>query len=82
LEKYRAQIETFYDFDEALLAVIFPIKKTGFQLEQEDMLQLVNIAEKETDLAIVRSSRKGEGLFAKVRLADDVHPHSDPSDDI
>lgn len=51
LEKQRAKVETVCDFDDALLAVVFPVKKTGFQLEQEEMLGLVNIAEKNTDFA-------------------------------
>ena len=45
LEKYRTQIEKITDFEEALLSVVFPTKKTAFQLEQEDMYELVSIFE-------------------------------------
>lgn len=46
LEKYQKEIEEIVPFDEALLTVIFPIKKTAFQLEQEDMLKLISLAER------------------------------------
>ncbi|MEO6536240.1 MAG: PEP-utilizing enzyme [Candidatus Paceibacterota bacterium] len=51
LEKHRAEIEKICDVDEALLAIVFPIKKTNFQLEQDEMLGLVTIAEKNPDFA-------------------------------
>lgn len=44
LEKYKNEIEGITSLDGALFAIIFPIKKTAFQLEQEDMLCLVRIA--------------------------------------
>lgn len=49
LEKYRAEIEKIVDFDEALLTIVFPLKKTGFQLEQTEMYGLVEIAERSPD---------------------------------
>ncbi|MDB5189763.1 MAG: PEP-utilizing enzyme mobile domain protein [Parcubacteria group bacterium] len=49
LEKHRTEIEKVCDMDEALLAIVFPIKKTNFQLEQDEMLGLVTIAEENSD---------------------------------
>ncbi len=50
-EVYRLRLEKITDFDEALRAVVFPVKKTAFQLEQEDMYQLVLLAERDTAFA-------------------------------
>jgi phosphoenolpyruvate synthase/pyruvate phosphate dikinase len=44
LEMYKEEVERIVDLDEALLTVIFPIKKTAFQLEQKDMSELVILA--------------------------------------
>lgn len=49
LIKYQAEIQEICDVDEALLALVFPTKKTGFQLEQYDMLQLVESAQNDED---------------------------------
>lgn len=43
---YRDQIEAKIHFDEALLLLVFPTKKTSFQLEQDELLGLVKLAEK------------------------------------
>ncbi len=51
LEKYREQIEEVCNFDDALLALVFPLKKTGFQLEQDEMLKLVILAEGDSHLS-------------------------------
>jgi phosphoenolpyruvate synthase/pyruvate phosphate dikinase len=51
LERYRADVEKLVDFDEALLTIVFPIKKTLFQLEQEDMCELVKLAQARDDFA-------------------------------
>jgi phosphohistidine swiveling domain-containing protein len=49
LEKYRNEIENITDFEEALLSVVFPLKKTSFQLEQKDMYELVSFVGDRTD---------------------------------
>ncbi len=51
LEKHRKEIEKICDVDEALLAIVFPVKKTNFQLEQDEMLGLVTAAEMNPDFA-------------------------------
>lgn len=51
MEKYRNKIEEITDFDEALLLVVFPVKKTGFQLEQEFMYRLVSLAQSNQDFS-------------------------------
>jgi phosphohistidine swiveling domain-containing protein len=51
LEKHRKEIEAIVAIDEALLTLVFPIKKTAFQLEQEDMCKLVSLADKNDDFA-------------------------------
>jgi len=45
LVKYKKEIEKFTDFNNALMALMFPIKEAMFQKEQEDFLALVRIAE-------------------------------------
>ena len=47
LEKYRDQIEQKVAFDEALLLLVFPTKKTNFQLEQDELFGLVLLAEQD-----------------------------------
>ncbi len=47
LEKYRKQIEERVAFDEALLLFVFPTKKTNFQLEQDELLGLVLLAQED-----------------------------------
>ena len=49
LEKYRTEIEKIVDFDEALLTVVFPLKKTGFQLEQTEMYSLLEVVERSSN---------------------------------
>lgn len=49
LEPYRNEIEKMCEFDEALMVLVFPTKKTAFQLEQEEMLGLVKIAKANPD---------------------------------
>ncbi len=45
LEKYKTEIDKLTDFQEALLSMVFPVKKTNFQLEQEDMYELLLLEE-------------------------------------
>jgi phosphohistidine swiveling domain-containing protein len=65
LEVYRKKISKISDFDEALLAVIFPIKKTNFQLEQESMLSLVKLAEKNQDFQTNPDFQKSAKQYLK-----------------
>jgi len=65
LERYRKQIEKLTDFDEALLNVVFPIKKTGFQLEQGALYSLVCIAEKKKNFARDSAFQKAARAYLK-----------------
>jgi phosphohistidine swiveling domain-containing protein len=47
LEPYRQKIEEITDFNNALMLLVFPVKKTAFQEEQEVFYELVIIAKRE-----------------------------------
>ena len=49
LLKYKGEIENITNFDNALMALIFPTKKALFQKEQEYFLKLVKIAKSSKD---------------------------------
>jgi phosphohistidine swiveling domain-containing protein len=59
LERYRKDIERIVDLDEALMAVVFPRKKTAFQSEQEDMVKLVEYTEHASNFL-------NDGVFTKM----------------
>jgi phosphoenolpyruvate synthase/pyruvate phosphate dikinase len=65
LENHRKEIEKICELDEALLAIVFPVKKTNFQLEQDEMLGLVTIAEKTSDFANDPEFRKHAAEYLK-----------------
>lgn len=64
LEIHRNAIEKVCEFDEALMVLVFPIKKTAFQLEQEEMLGLVTVAKNTPNFARepVFAAKAGEYL--------------------
>lgn len=65
LERYRSKIEQLTDFDEALLNIVFPTKKTGFQLEQANLYLLVCLAEKKKDFSRNPAFQKAARAYLK-----------------
>jgi phosphoenolpyruvate synthase/pyruvate phosphate dikinase len=65
LERYRRQIEKISDFDEAFLNLVFPTKKTGFQLEQAALYSLVCLADKKKNFAYSPAFRKAARIYLK-----------------
>jgi phosphoenolpyruvate synthase/pyruvate phosphate dikinase len=65
LEKYRVSVEQITDFDDALLGLIFPTKKTGFQLEQANLYSLVRLAEKKKNFVRDPAFRKAARAYLR-----------------
>gem|GEM_PF-544417 len=65
LQKYHREIENITDLDDALMTLIFPVKKTAFQLEQEDMKRLVSIAEVNPDFVHTLSFKREAEQYLK-----------------
>jgi len=55
LLKYKREIEKIANFDNAIMALIFPTKKALFQKEQEYFLKLVKIAKNNRDFKKTKS---------------------------
>ena len=44
LERHRKEVEKITDLDDALITIVFPVRKTAFQLEQQATHTLVSVA--------------------------------------
>jgi phosphoenolpyruvate synthase/pyruvate phosphate dikinase len=65
IQEHKSKIEKILPLDEAILLLIFPVKKTAFQIEQEEMHKLVKLAHGKNNFEKSPAFKKAGAAYLK-----------------